>query len=131
MRISDWSSDVCSSDLQPGCRHPDRLLVGHPINPPYAVALVEVVGSAVTSAAAIDRACAFYRTLGKQPLRLDREVTGFVANRMQMALAREALQMIPRGAAAVAQVEHALMPGIGPRLARSEGARAGPTGGRT
>lgn len=115
--IASSTSDFPIASFQPGCRHPERLLVGHPINPPYAVALVEVAGSALTSAAAIERACAFYRALGKQPLRLDGGATGFVANRMQMALAREALQMVARGEATVAQVDHALMHGVGPRLA--------------
>lgn len=115
--VASSTSDFPISLFQPQCRHPERLLIGHPINPPYAIPLVEVVGSPATSEAAIERACAFYRSVGKHPLRLDREVTGFLANRLQMAVAREALQMIARGEATVTQVDEALMHGIGPRTA--------------
>ena len=115
--VASSTSDFPVSRLVPQCRRPERLLIGHPINPPYAIPLVEVVGGPATSAAAIERACAFYRSVGKYPLRLDREVTGFLANRLQMAIAREALQMIARGEATVAEVDAALMHGIGPRTA--------------
>jgi len=115
--VASSTSDFPISRLVLQCRHPERLLIGHPINPPYAIPLVEVVGGPATSAAAVERACAFYRSVGKHPLRLDREVTGFLANRLQMAIAREALQMIAREEATVAQVDAALMHGIGPRIA--------------
>lgn len=115
--IASSTSDFPISLFQPLCLHPERMLVGHPMNPPYAIPLVEVVGSPSTGAATIERACAFYRSVGKQPLRLDREVNGFLANRLQMALEREALQMIVRGEATVAQVDAALMHGVGLRTA--------------
>lgn len=115
--IASSTSDLPISSIQAHCAHPERTVVGHPINPPYAVALVEVIGGGRTSEATIERACAFYRALGKAPLRLDREVPGFVANRLQMALLREALQMVARGEATIAQIDCALMQGIGVRWA--------------
>lgn len=115
--IASSTSDLPISSIQAHCLHPERTVVGHPINPPYAVALVEVVGGGRTSAATIERACAFYRALGRMPLRLDREAPGFVANRLQMALLREALQMVAHGEATIAQVDFALMHGIGVRWA--------------
>lgn len=115
--IASSTSDLPISSIQVHCVHPERTVVGHPINPPYAVALVEVVGGGSTSEATIERACAFYRSLGRMPLRLDREVPGFVANRLQMALLREALQMVVRGEATIAQIDCALMHGIGVRWA--------------
>lgn len=115
--IASSTSDLPISSIQRHCIHPERTVVGHPINPPYAVELVEVVGGGRTSAATIERACAFYRALGRTPLKLDREVPGFVANRLQMVLLREALQMVARGEATVAQIDVALMHGIGVRWA--------------
>lgn len=115
--IASSTSDFPMSLIQKHCSHPERTLVGHPINPPYAVPLVEVVASPLTSRDAVDRACALYRAAGKRPLVLDREVTGFVANRLQMAVAREALQLVTRGEATVRQIDDALMHGLGPRFA--------------
>lgn len=115
--IASSTSDLPMSSIQLDCAHPERTIVGHPINPPYAVALVEVVAGRRTSQATVERACAFYRSLGRQPLPLESEAPGFVANRLQMALLREALQMVAHGEASVAQVDFALMHGIGVRWA--------------
>ena len=115
--IASSTSDFPISLIQEQCSRPERTLVGHPINPPYSAPLVEVVGSPLTSRETIDRACALYRAIGKRPLVLDREVTGFVANRLQMAVAREALQLVARGEATIRQVDDALMDGVGPRFA--------------
>lgn len=115
--IASSTSDFPMSLIQKDCRHPERTLVGHPINPPYAVPLVELVPSPLTSPAAIERALAIYRAAGKHPLLLERETTGFVANRLQMAVAREALQLVTRGEASISAVDEALMHGVGPRFA--------------
>jgi carnitine 3-dehydrogenase len=115
--IASSTSGFPMSQIQAYCPSPERTLVGHPINPPYAVPLVEVVGGALTSAEALDRACEFYRFLDREPLRLERETFGFVANRLQLALFREALQMVALGEATASQVDAALMHGIGPRWA--------------
>lgn len=115
--IASSTSDLPISSIQADCTHPERTVVGHPINPPYAVELVEVVGGGRTTAVTVERACAFYRALGRKPLKLDREAPGFVANRLQMALFREALQMVARNEATVAQIDFALMQGIGVRWA--------------
>lgn len=115
--IASSTSDYPISLVQPLSRHPERLLVGHPLNPPYAIPLVEVVGGEATSEEAIARACAFYRSVGQKPLRLGHETTGFLANRLQMAVAREALQLVARGEATIAEIDEALQTGIGPRFA--------------
>lgn len=115
--IASSTSGFPISQIQAHCPHPQRTLIGHPINPPYAVPLVEVVGGGETSPQALDRACEFYRSVGREPLRLEREVFGFVANRLQLALFREALQMVAAGEATVAQIDQALMHGIGLRWA--------------
>lgn len=115
--IASSTSDLPISEIQKDCLHPQRTVVAHPINPPYAVPLVEVVGGGKTTEETLERACAFYRALGRMPVRLDGEAPGFVANRLQMALLREALQMVARGQATIAQVDHVLMHGIGLRWA--------------
>lgn len=115
--IASSTSDYPISLVQPLCRHPERMLVGHPLNPPYAIPLVEVVGGKATSEQTIARACAFYRSVGRRPLRLERETTGFLVNRLQMAVTREALQLVARGEATIAEVDEALQGGIGPRFA--------------
>lgn len=115
--IASSSSELPISRIQAKCAHPARTVIGHPINPPYAIALVEVVGGGRTSSAAIEQACAFYRSVGREPLALDREVPGFVANRLQMAMLREALQMAIQGEATIEQIDHVLMHGIGARWA--------------
>jgi len=115
--IASSTSDLPMSSIQAHCAHPQRTVVGHPINPPYAVALVEVVAGSRTSAATVERACDFYRAMGRRPLPLEREAPGFVANRLQMALLREALQMVAQGEASVSQIDFALMHGIGVRWA--------------
>jgi 3-hydroxyacyl-CoA dehydrogenase len=60
--------------LQTGCRHPGRVVAGHPLNPPHLIPLVEVSAGEATDPAAIDRAMEFYRALGKKPVRLNREI---------------------------------------------------------
>lgn len=98
-------------------RAPERLVVGHPFNPPYLIPLVEVAGGAVTAAPAVDWAGAFYRRAGKFVMTLDKEVPGFVGNRLQEALWREALHMLAAGEASVAEIDAAIREGPGLRWA--------------
>ena len=70
-------------------KHKERLIVGHPFNPPHLIPLVEIVGGAKTSRVTIDSATKFYRRLGKKTIELHKEVPGHVANRLQAALYRE------------------------------------------
>jgi 3-hydroxyacyl-CoA dehydrogenase len=100
--LASSSSGVAPTAIQARCTHPERVLVGHPFNPPHLVPLVEVVGGERTDPVAIDRAMAFYSALGKHPIRLKREIPGHVANRLQAALWREAFHLLERGVASVA-----------------------------
>ena len=89
--IASSSSGLTMTEIQSACSlHPERCVIGHPFNPPHLVPLVEIVGGAKTSEATIERASAFYTGLGKQVVRLRKEVPGHVANRLQAALARPA-----------------------------------------
>jgi carnitine 3-dehydrogenase len=105
------------SDLAVATATPGRFVVGHPFNPPYLVPLVEVVGGRNTDPDAVAWAEAFYRYAGKACLTMDREVPGFVGNRLQEALWREALHMIDSGQATVAQIDDSITYGPGLRWA--------------
>ena len=95
--------------------HPQRLVVGHPFNPVYLLPLVEVVGGAATSGAAVDRAADVYRSVGMQPLVLSTEIDGFVADRLLEALWREALWLVHDGIATVEEIDDAVRFGAGLR----------------
>jgi 3-hydroxyacyl-CoA dehydrogenase len=116
--IASSSSGLLISRLQAGCRrHPERCVLGHPFNPPHLIPLVEVVGGARTAPAAIERAMAFYRAVGKRPIHIRREVRGHVANRLQAALWREAVHLVAEGVASVADIDAAIAYGPGLRWA--------------
>ncbi|MEE8272138.1 MAG: 3-hydroxyacyl-CoA dehydrogenase NAD-binding domain-containing protein [Alphaproteobacteria bacterium] len=111
------TSGFAMSDLQAGCAHPGRTVVGHPFNPPYLIPLVEVVGGARTDPAYVDWAAAFYTAAGKHVLRMERELPGFIGNRLQEAMWREALHMVAAGEATVEQIDAAIAHGPGLRWA--------------
>jgi carnitine 3-dehydrogenase len=114
--IASSSSGLTMSDIQSACEmHPERCVIGHPFNPPHLVPLVEIVGGAKTSEDTIRRATDFYAGLGKKPVRLNKEVPGHVANRLQAALAREVYYLVAEGVISVADVDTALCWGPGLR----------------
>ncbi|HUA55948.1 MAG TPA: 3-hydroxyacyl-CoA dehydrogenase NAD-binding domain-containing protein [Candidatus Sulfotelmatobacter sp.] len=115
--IASSTSGFTVSAMQVRMRHPERLVVGHPFNPPHVIPLVEVVGGGRTAEAAVDWALAFYRAVGKHPIRILKEVPGHLANRLQMALWREAVHMVAEGVASVADVDAAIALGPGLRWA--------------
>ena len=90
-------------------------MVGHPFNPPYLIPLVEVVGGEATAPEAVAWASEFYALAGKQVITMDREVPGFIANRLQEALWREALHMVDAGEATVEQIDLSITAGPGLR----------------
>jgi carnitine 3-dehydrogenase len=114
--IASSSSGLTMSEIQSACRlHPERCVIGHPFNPPHLVPLVEIVGGAKTAEATIERAAEFYTGLGKQAVRLRKEVPGHVANRLQAALAREVYYLVAEGVVSAADVDTALCWGPGLR----------------
>ncbi|MDS1270443.1 3-hydroxyacyl-CoA dehydrogenase NAD-binding domain-containing protein [Lipingzhangella sp. LS1_29] len=115
--IGSSTSGYSMSEMQIKAQHPERLVVGHPFNPPYLVPLVEVVGGAASERWAVDWAAEFYRAAGKSVLTLDRELPGFIGNRIQEAAWREALHMVANGEATVAQIDQAMTDGPGLRWA--------------
>jgi carnitine 3-dehydrogenase len=111
------TSGLRMTDMQVRCANPARTVVGHPFNPPYLVPLVEVVGGDRTAPDAVDWAVAFYTAFGKRPVKLDREVPGFIATRLQEAMWREMLHMVDAGEATVQQIDDAITFGPGLRWA--------------
>jgi carnitine 3-dehydrogenase len=97
--------------------HPERVLIGHPFNPPHLIPLVEVVPGEKTAEEAVEAAIAFYAAVGKKPIRLRQEVPGHIANRLQAALWQEAYSLVERGVATVADIDTAIANGPGLRWA--------------
>jgi 3-hydroxyacyl-CoA dehydrogenase len=114
--VASSSSGLTMSAIQSDCPlHPERCVIGHPFNPPHLVPLVELVAGAKTSEATIQRASEFYTALGKQVIRLRKEVPGHVANRLQAALAREVYHLVADDVVSVTDVDKALCWGPGLR----------------
>src|SRR2546422_7697808 len=96
--IASSSSGLTMSEIESGCpSHPERCVIAHAFNPPHLVPLVEIVGGAKTSEQTIARASEFFKGLGKQTIRVRKEVPGHVANRLQAALAREVYHLVSEG----------------------------------
>jgi carnitine 3-dehydrogenase len=115
--VASSTSGLLMSDMAVECENPGRFLVGHPFNPPYLIPLVEVVGGRTSDADAVAWTEAFYTAAGKMPLTLEQEVPGFVGNRLQEALWREALHMVDSGQATVQQIDDSIAYGPGLRWA--------------
>ena len=113
--IASSSSGITPSVIQSACQHPERVIVGHPFNPPHIVPLVEVVGGTKTSPDAIRQAMRFYASIGKKPIHLRKELPGHVANRLQAALYREMLHLIQQGVLSVEEADTAVSYGPGLR----------------
>ncbi len=113
--ICSSTSGLLPSDFYAEALHPERCLVGHPFNPVYLLPLVEVVGGSQTSTANLARAEAFYRELGMRPLRVRKEVPGFIADRLLEALWREALHLVNDGVATTGEIDDAIRYGAGLR----------------
>jgi 3-hydroxyacyl-CoA dehydrogenase len=114
--IASSSSGLTMSEIQSGApAHPERCVIAHPFNPPHLIPLVEIVGGAKTSEETIQRIVEFYTGIGKKTVRLNKEVPGHVANRLQAALAREVYHLVAEGVVSAADVDAALCWGPGLR----------------
>jgi 3-hydroxyacyl-CoA dehydrogenase len=116
--IASSSSGLTMSEIQKGAAsHPERCVIAHPFNPPHLIPLVEIVGGKKTSEATIQRAAEFYTSIGQRTVRLNKEMPGHVANRLQAALAREVYYLVAEGIVSAADVDTALSWGPGLRWA--------------
>ena len=96
--------------------HPERVVGTHFWNPPYLIPLVEVVHGDRTADAVMDRTMDLLQRVGKHPVRVNKDVPGFVANRLQHALWREAISIVAHGIADAATVDECVKYGFGLRL---------------
>lgn len=116
--IASSSSGLPPSEFVTQCkRAPNRVLVGHPFNPPHLIPLVEVVPHPDTDQFSINTALEFYKSLGKRPIQLHKEIPGFVANRLQAAINNEAYSLISRGIVSAKDLDAAVSSGPGLRWA--------------
>ncbi|NMH98434.1 3-hydroxyacyl-CoA dehydrogenase [Pseudonocardia sp. K10HN5] len=116
--LASSSSGLLPSVIARGCpEHPERVVIGHPFNPPHLIPLVEVVPGEKTAEKTVETAMAFYAGVGKRPIRLRQELPGHVANRLQAALWQEAYSLVERGVATVADIDTAITHGPGLRWA--------------
>jgi 3-hydroxyacyl-CoA dehydrogenase len=114
--IASSSSGLTMSEIQSGAAsHPERCVIAHPFNPPHLIPLVEIVGGVKTSEATIRRVLEFYTSIGRRTVRLNKEMPGHVANRLQAALAREVYYLVSEGIVSAADVDIALCWGPGLR----------------
>jgi carnitine 3-dehydrogenase len=113
--ISSSTSGFGMTEMQIDCPHPDRTVVAHPFNPPYLIPLVEVVGGKLTDPEVVAWTSDFFRLAGKSVITMEHEVPGFIANRLQEALWREALHMVAAGEATVEQIDLSITDGPGLR----------------
>ena len=115
--LASNTSGYDPADLARGLGHPERVLVAHYFGPAYLIPLVEVVPHAGTSEPAVARTLALLGQAGKRPVRLGRFAPGFVGNRLQQALFREALSLVREGIATPEAVDEVVRYSFGPRLA--------------
>lgn len=112
--IASSTSSLPVTELQAGLATADRFVLGHPFNPVHLIPLVEVCGGDLTAPGVVDIACAVYAAMGKQPIRLNREIFGHIGNRLTSAMFREAVRLVAEGYATVGDVDKAIR--YGPAL---------------
>jgi carnitine 3-dehydrogenase len=115
--IASSSSGLLPSRIQADCRHPERVVIGHPFNPVYLLPLVEIVPGERTTPETMEQAAVFYRSIGMRPLRMRKEIEGYLSDRLQEALWREALHLVNEGIATTEDIDDAIVYGPGLRYA--------------
>ncbi len=115
--IASSSSGLLPSRIQAHAVGRERVLIGHPFNPVYLLPLVETLGGEQTDPAVLERVEAFYTSIGMHPLRVRREVEGYIADRLQEAMWREILHMVKDGIATTDEIDRAIAYGPGLRWA--------------
>lgn len=113
--IASSTSAIVASRFTEGLAHRARCLVGHPVNPPHLVPVVELCPAPWTDPAAMDRAEAIYAAIGQVPVKMTRERDGFVLNRLQGALLGEALRLLGEGTVSVEGLDATIKHGLGLR----------------
>ena len=115
--IASSSSGLKISDIQNDCLYPERIVLGHPFNPPHLLPLVEIIGGEKTEQNYNQDAFEFYKLFGKKPILIQKEVKGHVANRLQSAIWREAFYLVSEGVCSAEDIDTAITNGPGLRWA--------------
>jgi len=114
--IASSTSSLSITKIQNSATNPKLCLSVHPLNPVYIIPAVEIAGGRMTSVKTVERVCEFMVRMGKVPVRLN-EVRGHVADRLQAAVWREALDLLDRGVASARDIDRVVSYGLGPRWA--------------
>ena len=113
--ISSSSSGLLPSKIYSKCKNPSRAIIAHPFNPVYMLPGVEIVPGKRTSAKTLNQAKKFYESISMNPIMLKKELPGFLSDRLQEALWREALHIVNEGYASTQDLDRAIEDGPGMR----------------
>jgi 3-hydroxyacyl-CoA dehydrogenase len=114
--LASNTSSLMPSLMASATTRPEQVLVTHYINPPYLLPVVELVRCPETSDDTLDTILTLYHTIGKSPIVVQKEVPGFIVNRLQNALLREALYLVEQGIASPQDVDRAITNSFGRRM---------------
>lgn len=113
--LASSSSGLLMTEIQKVTKNPGRCLLAHPCLPVHLIPLVEIVGGKKTSSETVKATYELMKRLGKIPVLLNQEVPGYIVNRLQAALVREAIDLVDKGIVTVEDVDKAFCFGIGLR----------------
>ncbi|MGD8660108.1 MAG: 3-hydroxyacyl-CoA dehydrogenase NAD-binding domain-containing protein [Desulfobacterales bacterium] len=113
--LASSSSGLLMSEIQAGLARPERCVLVHPCLPVHLLPLVEVVGGDQTTPETVETTCHLMEKIGKTPVQLKKEVSGYIVNRLQAAILREAVDLVANGVANAEEVDQAFCTGIGMR----------------
>ena len=113
--ISSSSSGLLPTRIYSRCKNPKRTMIGHPFNPVYILPGVEIVPGEKTKKSYINKAKNFYKSISMDPLVLKKELPGYLADRLQEALWREALHIVNEGYASTEDLDRSIEDGPGLR----------------
>ncbi|MFL0194985.1 3-hydroxyacyl-CoA dehydrogenase family protein [Clostridium sp. WILCCON 0269] len=114
--LASNTSGLSPTDIAANTKHPERVVIAHFWNPPQFIPLVEVVPGKHTSSETADVTMEWVQVIGKTGVRMEKECLGFIGNRLQLALLREALYIVEQGFATAEEVDKAIEYGHGRRL---------------
>ncbi len=115
--IASSSSGLLISDIVADATYPERIIGGHPYNPPHLIPLVEMTYCDKTDPVSVQRGKEFYQAIGKEAVILNKECPGYIANRLQLAVYREMIDLVCKGVCSVEDADKSLVYGPGLRWA--------------